>query len=260
MRTHLSRTRAVGVVVPLHNEQDLADRALTSLEGALESLRKWNVEIGVAVVLDACTDGSARVVNDWIEGLGDRQMGVLALSLVTDARNVGVARGLGCTALLDCWRNLNVGQIWLATTDCDSRVPKEWLVTQVEEHEEGADLWSGRIEVTDWFSYRPITKQRWQVEYDAEVNPIHGTSLGFNASLYVDVGGFPPLATSEDRELYRRLVAAGARARHDSSLRVLTSSRRNARAPRGFAHALELIDSSRDSSEMTFPPLAGHLT
>jgi len=248
----LTRTRAVGVVVPVHNEEELLGLALSSLEEALLALRRWKLEIGVAVVLDSCSDASGQVVEDWMEQIHRRRRSPMVLVLKCEARNVGVARGLGCAALLDRWSHLDVRDIWLATTDGDSRVPKEWLTTQVIEHETGADLWTGRVAVSDWSSYRRETGEKWQALYDAEENPIHGTSLGFNASIYLDVGGFPSLETSEDRELHRLLIASGAQSRHDSSLHVLTSARRNARAPRGFAHSLELVDTSRHSSDGRF--------
>jgi hypothetical protein len=63
-----------------------------------------------------------------------------------------------------------------------------------------------------------------------------------DAATYLSVGGFDGLATGEDRDLLDRMLARGAVARSDGTVRVVTSSRRHARAPRGFAHALSGIE------------------
>jgi hypothetical protein len=62
--------------------------------------------------------------------------------------------------------------------------------------------------------------------------------MGFNAQAYLNAGGFAPLGTGEDRALHRAILGAGGRALEDMELRVITSGRRLARAPLGFAHAL----------------------
>jgi hypothetical protein len=71
---------------------------------------------------------------------------------------------------------------------------------------------------------------------------VHGASLGFNAQMYLDAGGFAALGTGEDRALHRAILAAGGYALEDEELRVITSGRRLARAPLGFAHALSSFD------------------
>ena len=127
-------------------------------------------------------------------------------------------------------------------------MPSEWLGAQIHEHEEGADLWSGRVAIVESSAEREATVAQWRGDYEVEVQPIHGTSLGFNAAVYRAVGGFPPLATGEDRALRQSLVALGARVHYNSSVRVVTSARRNARSPLGFAHALDVIEASLPSS------------
>ena len=74
--------------------------------------------------------------------------------------------------------------------------------------------------------------------------PIHGANLGFNAQKYLSVGGFRSIPTGEDRALVSDLIASGAKAHFDSSVRVMTSDRRQARAPDGFASVLTRLDSS----------------
>lgn len=243
------RTRSVGVVIPVHNEGELLGAALASLEIAVAALATQTVGVGIAIVLDACSDDSDRVVEEWMRRVRRRGTLMTAISIECDVKNVGIARGLGCAALLNTWDDIRAGEIWLATTDGDSRVPPQWLSAQVLAHEEGADLWTGRVAVTDWENYGGDTIARWTAQYEAEEYPIHGTSMGFNAWHYMKVGGFAPLQCGEDRDLFRLLVDNGARWSHNPSVRVATSSRRFARAPGGFARVLELIDSSTDPSD-----------
>lgn len=232
----------MGVVMPIHDEEELIGAALSSLEYAMAALSKWELELRVIVVLDACTDASAQLVEDWKQSLR-RKRNPLEVSVTScDRRNVGFARKLGCEKVLEHWADINSTRIWLATTDADSRVPKEWLRTQVLQHEAGVDLWCGRVSVLDWSSYRNATGSRWRSQYELEPHPVHGTSLGFNAEIYQAAGGFSPLRTGEDRALRRALVAKGAVVNYDLSARVVTSARRNARAPLGFANALGEIE------------------
>jgi hypothetical protein len=145
---------------------------------------------------------------------------------------------MGCEAILQTWQHLDPDALWLATTDADSQVPEDWLVAQLDARSEGADMWTGRVDVTDWSAHRRSTSIRWASQYQNEAAPIHGASLGLTALAYRRAGGFQPLATGEDRALYRSARDTGARIHHDQVVKVVTSARRDARAPLGFAHAL----------------------
>ena len=240
----LLRTAAVGVVVPVHNEQELLAASLRSLVDAFEEVSQWGAASRLMVVLDSCRDASEDIALELQDVLA-RDEGLVEVSVVKcEAKNVGYARGFGCSALLARWSRLPPSKIWLATTDADSRVPLNWLATQVMQHEAGAEHWSGRVVVTDWSEHRHETGLRWQIEYDQESRPIHGASLGFNAAAYLAAGGFEALKTGEDRALHRALTDQGGRVHYDSATRVVTSARRRARAPYGFAHALDLVNSS----------------
>jgi len=239
-----ARTLAVGVVVPVHNEQELLGSALASLTDAFDELSQGSLLLKAVVVIDACTDLSEEIASEWRVAL-ERRCHPLAITLATSsAHNVGRARALGCAVLLDQWSRLDPARIWLATTDADSRVPRDWLTTQLGRHEAGVDQWYGRVSVADWSEYTGDARSRWQREYENESEPIHGANLGFNAATYLEAGGFEPLDTGEDRALHRALVNLGALSHYDSAVRVVTSARRQARAPLGFAHALDIIRSA----------------
>ena len=251
MKCGVVRTKAVGVVVPVHNEEELLGPALGAIECAFSEVMHRGIEGRTAIVLDGCSDNSATIARHWARSLA--RLKVPHQSVVVLPRRstgVGEARRLGAAALLRKWRRLSPRNIWLATTDADSRVPPAWLSAQVAAHECGADVWTGRVTVEDWSPYAERTARLWNEAYDAERMPIHGASLGFNAQMYLEAGGFASLGTGEDRALHEAILAAGGCALEDMELRVITSGRRRARAPLGFAHALTSFDDDVQDGEL----------
>ncbi len=239
----VSRTRAVGVVVPIHNEERRLGQALLALEAALECLGRRLGNQRVVLVLDSCRDSSREIAESWRQ-FPSRHRGFKVTVVECEVKNVGRARAIGCQTLLQEFAPEDPSNVWIATTDADSQVPQEWLASQIALHERGVDVWAGRVAVIDWPLHRRHIAALWQRMYDAERHPIHGANLGFNAGWYVAVGGFPGRRSSEDRGLYEALRANGARIHHDAKHRVVTSARRRARAPEGFAAALTRIESS----------------
>lgn len=221
---------AVGVVLPAHDEEDLLAGALHALETATNALPP-TVSCRVALVLDRCRDASAAIARAWGDRCG-------ALVVPRDDQSVGLARRAGGRALLSLWPGEDPARIWLATTDADSRVPRDWLSVQLEAYLSGVDMWAGRIRVAE----SSATALRWTRRYSGERDPVHGASLGFSGSLYTHLGGFGGMRTGEDRDLHQRAVTAGFRVAYDRRAVVTTSSRRQGRAPEGFANVLDEVD------------------
>lgn len=239
-RSREKRTRALGVVIPVNNEERLLRACLDALMHSMNHEALGSLFTHVVVVLDSCRDKSAFLAHQWKEhSSASTSFDVTIVD--TNEENVGFARALGCEVLLEEMGEFDLDHVWLATTDADSRVPAEWLANQVRQHDLGADAWAGRVAVTEWPLHRLVIAASWQRAYDAEAHPIHGASFGVNARWYVDVGGFSPLRTSEDRALYEALVARGATVYYDATAPVNTSARRNARAPEGFSAALSRV-------------------
>jgi glycosyltransferase involved in cell wall biosynthesis len=242
--THI-RTKALGVVIPVHNEEQLLGGTLDALGAAFDEVRDRRLSLHLVLVFDSCRDASLDVARRWEKSVFRRS--ALSVSAITaDARSVGVARRLGCVAVLDHWADLSPEHVWIATTDADSRVPRAWLREQLEHHEAGSDVWAGRVAVQVEGECRETLK-RWQREYDREAYPIHGASLGFNGAKYLTAGGFLPLETGEDRALVYALVESGATTHFESSLRVVTSARRRGHAPHGFAETFHLFNPILDA-------------
>jgi hypothetical protein len=131
--------------------------------------------------------------------------------------------------------------VWIATTDADTRVPRWWLRRQLGFAAQGWKGVLGTVTVADWIDH-PARVQRlyaqrygaWRVHHPH----VHGANLGVAADAYLAAGGFRPLPTGEDHALIDALLAAGVPLLRTAQIPVVTSARRHARAPRGFAWLL----------------------
>ena len=210
----------IGLIIPAHQEEKtLAPCLAAALELRHDPGLKGE-EVRIIVVLDACTDASEAIATG---------MGVDTLRI--DARNVGAARALGAR------HALALGARWLAFTDSDTVVSRDWLSAQLAL---GADAVCGTIGVDDWSAHPPEVRARFAREYvDAcGHRHIHGANLGVSREAYLAVGGFQPLASKEDVAIVGALSAAGYSIAWSARPRVTTSARKVGRAPGGFADAI----------------------
>jgi glycosyltransferase involved in cell wall biosynthesis len=224
--------RAVGVVVPAHDEENLLPFCLASLRDAAQALR--GITVHLVVVADACRDRTAQVA---------RRHGALVVTV--GARNVGAARAAGVREVLHRTRQLDPADVWVATTDADTTVPACWLSQHARNADQGWDAVVGTIQVTDWSGYQAATRTLFSQRYDGGTGPhphVHGANLGFRASAYLRAGGFPAKPTAEDHAFVSALTACGCRVLHTRALPVVTSARREARAPNGFSRYLAELD------------------
>ncbi|MDH5834336.1 glycosyltransferase [Luteimonas kalidii] len=213
----------IGVLVPAHDEAALIGGCLDAIRAAAACPRLEGEPVLVVVALDRCRDDSARICAD---------AGVATVRL--DARNVGRARAAAAESLLQA------GVRWLASTDADSRVPRDWLSAQVAC---GADAFCGTVRVGDWLDYGAAVREAFFArEHHRDEHPhVHGANLGVAAAAYRAAGGFPPLAAHEDHALVRALADAGCSIARHAAPAVTTSARRDARARQGFGdHLLAL--------------------
>jgi len=226
--------RLIGVVVPAHNEEDLLPACLASLRRAARALRGGPAHL--VVVADACRDRTAQVA---------RHGG--AAVVTTRARSVGVARAAGVREVLRRAGALSPADVWVATTDADTLVPAGWLREHLRYANEGWDAVAGTVEVTDWSGYRPEARSLFRERYRTGSGPhphVHGANLGFRAAAYLRAGGFPEVPTAEDHALVTALAATGGRVHRTRALSVVTSARREARAPDGFSRYLAKLDAA----------------
>lgn len=219
----------IDVVVPAHDEADRIAACLDALVGAVDrlALERPGLDASVTVVLDGCTDGTARVVERYPVDV-----------LTTDRVGVGRARTIGVTHAL----RAHVGDPaarWLAHTDADSRVPVRWLVQQADALASGAQVLVGAV-VPDPDDLAPVALERWTRAHPpgAALGHVHGANLGVLAAAYVTLGGFDPVPEHEDARLVARARALGFRVDATVDLPVVTSGRFSGRTPGGYAEHL----------------------
>jgi len=221
--------RAV-VGVPAHSE---ASNLPDCLKAVVTASACVPFPVLVVVVLDASDDDS--------RGLAGR-FGSDVHFVEVEVHNVGAARRAGFEyAQRICAQQLTDGtRTWYATTDADSLVDADWLVRQTESD---ADVVLGVVRIVNWRRFSAATARQYLAAYRSKRRAdghghVHGANMGFRADAYWRVGGFAPLASSEDVDLVRRFEAAGCRIDRDDELSVVTSARQVGRAPRGFANHL----------------------
>ncbi|WP_307830714.1 glycosyltransferase family 2 protein [Rhodococcus sp. KRD162] len=225
------------VVVPAHNEADLLDACLTALARASRRVVEVaSVTVSTILVLDACTDESARIAA--------RHPGVSTVDVAH--RNVGAARAAGF-ASLPASHGLDAAT-WFATTDADTRVGEQWLVDHLRYATAGARAVVGTVTVDFEGPVDQMVALRstYDAQYRHELGHphVHGANLGVRAADYLSVGGFAPLATGEDHDLVRRLELAGIVCTRVCDVAVATSGRLRGRAPDGMAGFLRSLEPS----------------
>ncbi len=226
--------RAVHVVIPARDEEQLLPRCLMSVEQARLALRaaRPDLLVDITVVLDRCRDRSALVVDSA------RMHGVIVdFGMVGPARDAGVRGALAASAS----NGVVPEELWIACTDADTVVPPNWLTEQVE-LASAHDAVIGTVEpfgLTD-----TVVLSRWRARHHLiEGHPhVHGANLGLRGSTYLEVGGFRALATDEDVDLVRRIRAHTTRWVATDAVRVASSARRLSRCRGGFADFIVALE------------------
>ncbi len=232
----------MAIVVPAYNEVANLGACLASLRIAADRLDTdrlgtdrsagghsrgdHSLRTVIIVAADSCTDGTGDIA---------RAFGAQIVTLA--ARNVGVARAVGCElALAD-----GSDGLWLANTDADSVVPEHWLVRQLWYANRGADVVAGTVAVDDWHEWPAALRVHYELFYDQERRAgrhhVHGCNLGMSANAYRLTGGFRPHSIGEDRALLAEARASGLTIRYPDDIAVRTSARRHARVIGGGFHS-----------------------
>lgn len=228
------------VVVPAANEEQRIAACLASIRraaGVLPRTLNRPVIVHTVVVLDGCSDGTAKAVSRFAE----------VRAVTTDVRSVGLARQVGADALLQ-HSAVARPDIWLANTDADSIVPHDWLIRMVSAADQGADLFLGMVrpgpELVD------ASRAEWFARHTLQAGHphVHGANLGIRASVLEQIGGWAPVSSGEDVELAQRAGRANAAIVRSADGVVQTSARSHGRAPAGFSSYLRAIISAGNAS------------
>jgi glycosyltransferase involved in cell wall biosynthesis len=227
--------RVVAVVIPAANEAATIERCLRSVRRAVHHAvlqAERPLSFRTVVVLDSCVDDSEGRATTFPFAEVVRYQG----GQVGGARAVGAQRVLSGSALPP-------PEVWLANTDADSEVPAHWLTAMIAEADAGADLVLGTV--LPGVGLGGEARRSWMAAHgNRRDHPhVHGANLGVRGDAYLALGGWPPVASGEDIMLARRAAAhGGLRVVRTGDIPVVTSSRRRARAPHGFAAFLRDLD------------------
>jgi glycosyltransferase involved in cell wall biosynthesis len=217
------------VAVPARNEEATVAACVVSIA---QAARRVDLPVDIIVVCDSCTDATPA-----------RAMQAGARILTLDKRNVGAARAAGIADLLSASGPTG---LWLATTDADSVVPRDWLERMLEAGRSGYAAVAGTVRVEDWRQHPPKLIAAYHRHYARGIGSeghghVHGANLGFSAVAYERIGGLPPLALAEDHALIDAFVDSGRSVARLTDLIVTTSARLDGRASGGFADFLRSL-------------------
>lgn len=222
-------TTNIAIVIPAHNEALTISKCLASVQTAIQQLPS-NITATVLVVLDSCSDDTLTLV---------KHAGVDYLCC--DYRCVGQVRDLGIR------HAITSGATWLACTDADSLVTADWLTQQIAHIKaQPTAMICGVVDVDDWAHLTPQTRQEYIAHYQDKMGHrhIHGANLSFSSVAYLAVGGFAALPCHEDVDLVKKFEKQNFSITWSNHVRVITSSRLQARATEGFAAFLANLETS----------------
>jgi glycosyltransferase involved in cell wall biosynthesis len=235
---------AVAVVIPAHDEEALIGRCLASVIRAVAHAREREPDLAttVVVVLDACTDTTAPQVRRW-------PVEVVEVS----ARSVGTARRTGIAHALSALASPS-HDTWIAMTDADTVVPRNWITHQLDLMDAGIDLVLGTVR-PDFADLSARHAAYWRATHPRGRPPgnVHGANLGVRARTYARAGGIRDLVEHEDVALVRAVRALGAREHASDVHEVETSGRFTGRTPAGYAAFLRQVHAWVDAEPLAAP-------
>lgn len=222
----------IAVLLPARDEEALLPRCLSSILRARKLLPP-EVSCDIIVAVDRSTDRTLSIARRMLRDCG--------CAIAVEAGVVGIARARAAEVALSRYTG-DPAHCWLANTDADCVVPECWLIDQFLLAQNGAHAVAGTVDVDDFSEHRPGVDQRFRETYvihpDGTHPHVHGANIGMRADVYLQAGGWAPLPTAEDHDLWNRLAQFACRRLSVAKLKVLTSGRRAGRAPHGFAQAL----------------------
>jgi hypothetical protein len=124
-------------------------------------------------------------------------------------------------------------------------VEADWLMAQIKHLKaEPTAMICGVVSIDCWDALSERTKQQYLAHYQDCMNHrhIHGANLSFASQDYLAVGGFDELTCHEDVGLVKKFEQANLPIIWSNLVRVVTSSRLDARAKEGFAHFLRGLE------------------
>jgi len=127
------------VVIPARNEATHVVRAVRAVRHALTYAGIHGRSSWIVIIDDGSSDGTGE--------LARRALGPTGAVLTGDFGSAGAARSAGFDRMLRVAGDARpLDQVWLATTDADSRVPLRWLAGHLRWLRQGVEAVAGMIE------------------------------------------------------------------------------------------------------------------
>lgn len=259
--------KAVGVLVPAHDEQATIGSCLDSVRTAL-ALVPARTQVAVSVVLDRCSDRTPAIVAAKLKGWTPAR--AVTVTRRPAGTGVGFIRALGARELLERLTPVAPQHIWLLSTDADTVVPRGWVREHLRYASTGVHGVAGLADLDDQSRLTEAAQARYQAILAAGMRGnshrhVYAANLGVRADAYLRCGGFPAHEHGEERRLWTALTHAGCRLAQPTDLTVITSARTHGRAPGGVADLLHRLHtgiappapSSHDRPTQSSPTMIG---
>jgi hypothetical protein len=227
-----------------------------------------SIDLTVCFFLDRCSDDSRSIV-----AAAQNEM-PFSIRMEEDrseaSASVGRARRRAMNLAVEAVAGH--GAATLLTTDADTVLAPDWIARNLAALRR-ADVVTGDIhQAEEGFSPHHHRVKRYfdrlhrlntlldPVPWQPSKGHHHtgGASMAFSCDTYRALNGFPELARGEDAALVASARYIGLRVRHDATVRVYTSTRRQGRVEAGFAAHLEHLDEAgtADALEVVDPDVA----
>jgi cellulose synthase/poly-beta-1,6-N-acetylglucosamine synthase-like glycosyltransferase len=221
---------SIGIVVPAQNEEASIEACIESIRHSCEAAQL--LDYWIVIVADSCTDDTVPRARIAMKGAGE--------VVESDAKSAGSARRLGVGTALAHFGDKDLRQIWLANTDADTLVSRDWITVQLRLADAGIAAVAGivRLEEGGALAAHELYRSTYLTSPDGTHGHVHGANLALRADAYVDAGGWAHRALAEDHCLWNRLKHRGWRLSSPVASVVVTSARLIGRARGGFADTL----------------------
>ena len=225
-------------MIPANDEADCVAGAIQAVSRAAADPRLRESLVTLVVVDDSSSDTTGERAEAALAGAGT--------VIRVDAGCAGAARQAGFLELCRASDGLEADEVWFASTDADTRVFPDWLAQQLRWWRRGADGVAGIVTPISWEQQPTVVRRRYAA-YMARLGcgfghpHVYGANLGMTKAAYLAAGGVAAIDSGEDHVLWGALGGNGA-VLHVPDVVVATSTRREGRAPDGFAALLRSLE------------------
>lgn len=256
------------IVIPVKNEEDRIKKTLAAFPMQVDEYGDAldYDQFEILILANNCSDHSVRYIKDFQRNNPGLNIYVKEMLLPSHQANIGYVRRILMDEAYTRLSKNNGGVIM--TTDGDTTVAPDWIISNMIEIENGADAVGGRImfcqeemfhmdKHTYQFHIRDETYQLLVAELESIIiEPIHDPaprhhqhfhgSFAVTTDCYKKAGGIPNVAYLEDCAFFENLQKIDAKVRHSNKVVVHTSARYIGRAEVGLAYQLNQWNNNSD--------------